>query len=98
MNRIDKNKKELITDFIRYSHIWMNQRIKPKITEIELDTRKFEGRNEINNFRRKLSNIREAGEYDMEEKQFLLESRKWFLKEFKNQMLDGSTYTNFKNR
>lgn len=95
MNRIDKNKEELITNFIRFSHIWMNQRNTAKITEIELDTKKFEGRNEIKNFRRKLSNIREAGEYDMEEKQFLVESRKWFLKEFKNQMPDGSTYTNF---
>lgn len=86
MNKIDERQRELITDFIRFSHMWMNQRKKPKITEIQLDTWRFEGRKGIQNFRRVLSNIREEGEYDgREQKQFLLEARKWFLKEFKNQ-------------
>ena len=93
MNKIDENQRELITDFIRWSHTWMNQRKKPKITEIQLDTWGFEGRNGIQNFRRILGNMREEGEYDdNEQRQFLLEARKWFLKEFKNQW--GDSYTN----
>ena len=93
MNKIYEKQSELITDFIRFSHIWMNQRKQPKITEIQLNTSKFEGRKGIQKFRRILGNIREAGEYDNVQRHFLFESRKWFLKEFKNQ--SGDSYTNY---
>ena len=98
MNKIDKNKEELITDFIRWSHTWMNQRKKPKITEIQLDDGSvFEGRKGIQNFRMMLSDIRASGKYNNDEKTFLRLVRKWFLKEFRNQW--GDSYTNvFPNR
>ena len=86
MNKIDKNKEELITDFIRWSHTWMNQRKKPKITEIKLaNGYVFEGRKGIQNFRMMLSDIRASGQYNNDEKDFLRLVRKWFLKEFRNQ-------------
>jgi len=86
MNKIDKNKEELITDFIRWSHTWMNQRKNPKITEIKLDNGSvFEGRKGIQHFRMILSDIRASGQYNNDEKDFLRLVRKWFLKEFKNQ-------------
>lgn len=98
MNIIDKNQEELITDFIRWSHTWMNQRKYPKITEIKLDDESvFEGRKGIQNFRMMLSNIRASGKYNNDEKTFLRLVRKWFLKEFRNQW--GKEYKDvFPNR
>ena len=86
MNKINKNQEELITDFIRWSHIWMNQRKYPKITEIKLDDGNvFEGRKGIQHFRMILSDIRASGQYNTHEKDFLRLVRKWFKKECKNQ-------------
>ena len=98
MNIIDKNQEELITDFIRWSHTWMNQRKYPKITEIKLDDESvFEGRKGIQNFRMMLSNIRASGKYNNDEKTFLRLVRKWFLEEFRNQW--GKEYKDvFPNR
>ena len=98
MNIIDKNQEELITDFIRWSHTWMNQRKYPKITEIKLDDESvFEGRKGIQNFRMMLSDIRASGQYNNDEKTFLRLVRKWFLEEFRNQW--GKEYKDvFPNR